>query len=379
MQRRLRRPRGRGTGLLAVFLSLFRAFPRYSHAFSRAVWITKPWFSSPQHGPVPPSQSLLRCGRPGPGHPPSRPEPGSPPHTRPGPGHSPTRTLALTHPHAPSHVHTHTHPHTLMLTHPHTHAHMHTYLLTCIYSHTHSHSRTHAHSAPLPHPSRAPSCRSPRASALGPLPPHDSPAFLSLARTRAPSDKHTEHAYDCTHRPPGGSFCVGGLFIPKALAQRGTAGARPVPHWLRPGAPPALPGRRPRVRSGKCMCARTCACAALGVHVRACTCVSVCITWGYTHVRACGPVCVCVCAMWECRHGSVWHACVHVSACVHVLWARMSVCACTCSYICVCICGCVYAHCACVHAFRARVLICICLCVHAYREHMSRTRGHACV
>lgn len=299
MQRRLRRPRGRGTGLLAVFLSLFRAFPRYSHAFSRAVWITKPWFSSPQHGPVPPSQSLLRCGRPGPGHPP----PGlaqDPPHT---PGlaqdthpHAHSRSLTHMHRHTCTLTlsHTHTHPHTLMLTHPHTHTHMHTYLLmhtpvctamfTCTYSHTHSHSRTHAHSAPLPHPSRAPSCRSPRASALGPLPPHDSPAFLSLARTRAPSDKHTEHAYDCTHRPPGGSFCFGGLFIPKALAQRGTAGARPVPHWLRPGAPPALPGRRPRVRSGKCMCARTCACAALCVHVRACTCVSVCITWGYTHV-----------------------------------------------------------------------------------------------
>lgn len=231
--------------------------------------------------------------------PPSRPEPGSPPHTRPGPGHSPTRTLTLTHPHAPSHVHTHTQPHAHSPTHTHahsppysrTHAHIPTHahsvctaMFTCIYSHTHSHSRTHAHSDPLPHPSRAPSCRSPRASALGPLPPHDSPAFLSLARTRAPSDKHTEHAYDCTHRPPGGSFCFGGLFIPKALAQRGTAGARPVPHWLRPGAPPALPGRRPRVRSGKCMCARTCACAALCVHVRVCTCVSVCITWGYTHV-----------------------------------------------------------------------------------------------
>lgn len=133
MQRRLRRPRGRGTGLLAVFLSLFRAFPRYSHAFSRAVWITKPWFSSPQHGPVPPSQSLLRCGRPGPGHPPSRPEP----------GHSPTRTLTLTHPHAPSHVHTHTQPHAHSPTH--THAHSPPYSRTHAHIPTHAHSRVHSH------------------------------------------------------------------------------------------------------------------------------------------------------------------------------------------------------------------------------------------
>lgn len=192
--------------------------------------------------------------------------------------HRHTCTLTLSH--------THTHPHTLMLTHPHTHAHMHTYLLmhtpvctamfTCIYSHTHSHSRTHAHSAPLPHPSRAPSCRSPRASALGPLPPHDSPAFLSLARTRAPSDKHTEHAYDCTHRPPGGSFCFGGLFIPKALAQRGTgrgpARAALAPTWSPPcSAWPEAQGqvREVHVCTHMCMCSTVCACASMYV----CVCV----------------------------------------------------------------------------------------------------------
>lgn len=292
MQRRLRRPRGRGTGLLAVFLSLFRAFPRYSHAFSRAVWITKPWFSSPQHGPVPPSQSLLRCGRPGPGHLPLPAWPRIPPthpawprtlthtHTH---AHSPTCTVTRAHSHSATRTLTHTHSCSLtpILTHTCTH----TYSCTlpcaqpCSRAHIHTRTHTHAHTR-TPPPFHTP-VGLPPAGPLGPLrwahslpmiPQHSSALHVHGHPQTNIQNTHTTARTD----PRVAVSVLGACSFPKHWR----SAAQPGPGPCRTGSdlePPLLclaggPGSGPgsacvhahvRVQHCVCMCehVRVCLCA----------------------------------------------------------------------------------------------------------------------